>query len=53
MGVASNRMYFLCTVRRAYNWEGAYKWRERGGGGGEAYKQQFTVLYKCTLSLPA
>ena len=32
VGVASNRMYFLCTVRRAYNREGAYKWRERGGG---------------------
>ena len=49
-GGASNRMYFLCTVRRVYNWEGAYKWREKGGGG---YKQQFTVLYKCTVSLPA
>lgn len=50
-GGASNRMYFLCTVQRAYNWEGAYKWRERGGR--EAYKQQVTVLCKCTVSLPA
>ena len=50
-GGASNRMFFLCTVQRGYNREGAHKWRERGGG--EGYKQQFTVLYKCTVSLPA
>ena len=31
-GGASNRMFFLCTVQRAYNREGAHKWRERGGG---------------------
>ena len=43
-------MYFLCTVRRAYNWEGVYKER---AGPGKAYKQQFTVLYKCSVSLPA
>ena len=52
-GGASNRMYFLCTGRRAYNWEGAISGESgRGRGGlGSSLRCCANVLFLYLLNM--